>query len=174
MPRSDVTPAARSSVMIGARSAARLAARAVRILRAVAAALARLLIDLSAPHHSPIRASNWRTLRAVAPDSRASVMLSCRMATPLAQRNRHLLETVRAICLSPAVKGFVVGITVNPAARRGSYRRERLANFVILAVGLAQKKALQLEAALQSACFDGKDTRSKYHSDKVTERRKYE
>jgi hypothetical protein len=49
MPRRLVTPAARSSVTIGARSAARLAARALRILRAVAAALACLLIVVSAP-----------------------------------------------------------------------------------------------------------------------------
>jgi hypothetical protein len=32
----------------------------------------------------------------------------------LAQRDQYLLETVRAICRSPAVREFVVGITASP------------------------------------------------------------
>jgi hypothetical protein len=78
-----------------------------------------------------------------------------------------LFKTMRAICRSPAVGKFVVGITAAPSARRGSYRRVGIPNFVVLAMGFAQKRALQIEAALQAACFKQEDTRSKYHLDKL-------
>jgi hypothetical protein len=66
----------------------------------------------------------------------------------LFKRFQYLFKTTRAILRSPAVKGFLIGVTAKPIARRNVARRVGFPNFVIMATGFTPKKATEIEEAL--------------------------
>jgi hypothetical protein len=74
----------------------------------------------------------------------------------LRKRFQYLFKTTRAILQSPAVRGFLIGITATPIARRSVARRVGFPNFVILATGFTPEKGLEIEAALWTDFVDHK------------------
>src|ERR1700694_1663971 len=70
------------------------------------------------------------------------------MEALLGKRFHYLFKMTHAICRSPAVGGFLVGVTAAPIPRRSSFRREGFPNFIILATGLTPRKATEIEKAL--------------------------
>ncbi len=70
--------------------------------------------------------------------------------------------TLAAICKSPSVHEFVIGITDAPSRRRSSYQRWGYPHFAVLATGFKRGAACSLEDWLQ-----GKFAKHpKYHPDK--------
>ena len=85
-------------------------------------------------------------------------------------RNAHLLETVRAICTSPLVHEYVIGLTAQPTQRAKAYREAVLLlypHFVVLKSGLMRDDAKLLEADLQHAILTVPICQRKYHPDRV-------
>ncbi|MDX2385125.1 hypothetical protein GOD60_14130 [Sinorhizobium medicae] len=60
----------------------------------------------------------------------------------------RLGNTVDAICASPRVTGYLIGYSSKGSARFTAYRPHGFQHFVILADGLSQKDALDLEEHL--------------------------
>jgi hypothetical protein len=75
-------------------------------------------------------------------------MLKKQRSQYLSKRFQYLFKTTRAILRSSAVKGFLIGVTATPIARRSLSRREGFPNFVILATGFTPEKVTEIEEAL--------------------------
>src|SRR5262249_48338391 len=80
----------------------------------------------------------------------------------LTTRYRYLLKTVTAISRLPSLRHYVIGITSSIPGRRAAYRGVGMPYFVVLATGFTAKTALDLEEALQAACYKHKIARRKY------------
>lgn len=60
----------------------------------------------------------------------------------------RLSSTVDAICASPRVTGYLIGYSSKGSKRFAAYRSHGFHHFVLLADGLSQKDALDLEEHL--------------------------
>jgi hypothetical protein len=79
-----------------------------------------------------------------------------------AARIDELVATVNAICASPEVEQYCIGLTATPLNRQRMYRRAialMYPHFVILATDLTKEQALEMEAELQAAVKSSKTAR---------------
>jgi hypothetical protein len=81
----------------------------------------------------------------------------------------YLLDTIEAICRSPSLTEYIIGITARPSERRRAYRDAvalRYPHFVILATNLTRDQAWDLERDLQEAIRSVPICYRKYHPDR--------
>ena len=86
-----------------------------------------------------------------------------------ANKIEMLTSTMEAICQSPEVKEYIIGITYNPPDRRNAYKNAEAllySHFVLLDFGLTLRDAWKVESELQKRAAELPDCREKYHPDK--------
>jgi len=82
----------------------------------------------------------------------------------------YLLDTVEAICASPKVKEFIIGITAQPESRRRAYRDAialQYPHFVVLKGGFKHDNAWNLEQDLQAEVSARNYGRAKYSPERL-------